>query len=153
MENFSRSIAFNASSIVIWHVMKTWGGNPLCLSRIIIGPCKLLQLVVAACFWHAMARLKRRLLLVRLVNKSQGNYRDWTYQSKPDVAFHDLVFLVLQITKVHRSEQSCFMPICCCWGSVDRESKLTTLMSWMKANPKATSTFWVMFCTGLMSLL
>ena len=30
---------------------------------------------------------------------------------------------------------------------------LTTLMSWMKANPKATSTFCVMFCTGLMSLL
>lgn len=37
--------------------------------------------------------------------------------------------------------------ICCCFW------KLTTLMSWMKANPKATSTFCVIFCTGLMSLL
>ena len=30
---------------------------------------------------------------------------------------------------------------------------LTTLMSWIKASPKATSTLWVMFSTGRMSLL
>lgn len=33
------------------------------------------------------------------------------------------------------------------------EEELTTLISWMKASPKATSTFWVMFSTGLISLL
>ena len=35
----------------------------------------------------------------------------------------------------------------------DEEEILTTLISWMKASPKATSTFWVMFSTGLISLL
>ena len=34
------------------------------------------------------------------------------------------------------------------WMSL-RPALLTTLMSCMKASPKATSTFWVMFSTGL----
>jgi hypothetical protein len=38
-------------------------------------------------------------------------------------------------------------------GVEGTKGRLTTLMSWMKASPKATSTFCVMFSTGRMSLL
>ena len=72
----------------------------------------------------------------------------FTYQSQPNVTFHDLIFLVLKSRKVEIVGNTVF----------HNENKnaiiiRTTLMSWMKANPKATSTFCVMFCTGLMSLL
>lgn len=36
---------------------------------------------------------------------------------------------------------------------IKNNASLTTLISWTNASPNLTSTFWVMFCTGRMSLL
>ena len=110
----------------------------------------------------------------------RSTYLIHTYQPEPHIGLHDLVLLILQRIRYKDgsiSRNNCIQPcenncknvelyvsnVYQIHYSVGEKSKglknwnrniaLTTLMSWMKANPKETSTFSVIFSTGRMSLL